>query len=85
MRLSGSQLQWDQAPEGQPGGENLPRGDDEASLAARLTGHQADQRPDGRPAQGQEEVGRRGSHYVISGKYLFYRQKTSRSFLSLQN
>jgi hypothetical protein len=41
VRLSGSQLQWDPAPEGQPGGENLPRGDNEASLAERLTGHQA--------------------------------------------
>jgi hypothetical protein len=38
------------------GGEDLRRRDHEASFAARVTGHQAGQCPDGHPAQGQEEV-----------------------------
>ena len=42
-----------QASQGQPGGEDLRRGDHEASLAARLPGHQAGQCSDGHPAQGQ--------------------------------
>ena len=44
----------------EPRGEDIRRGDHEASLAARLPGHQAGQRSDGHPAQGQEEVGGRG-------------------------
>ena len=43
-----------QGPE--PREEDIRRGDHEASLAARVTGHQAGQCPDGHPAQGQEEV-----------------------------
>ena len=42
-----------QASQGQPRGEDLCRGDHEASLAARLPVHQASQRSDGHPAQGQ--------------------------------